>query len=215
MNKFDFIIRKETANDYREIENIAREAFWNLSVPGCTEHYFIHTMRSHEAFIPELDYVLEVNSRVVGCVMYTKAALEDENGLLKPVLSMGPICIHPDFQRMGGSRRLLEFTFDKARQLGYDVFITSAIPTTTSPAATRAARNSISVSREMFSRLPCSSRSSVKALSTAESGYTAPMTPMHHVTMPTPSRSSTGSSRLRSRHGSQVRRNSTSTATPL
>ncbi len=128
MNKFDFIIRKETANDYREIENIAREAFWNLSVPGCTEHYFIHTMRSHEAFIPELDYVLEVNSRVVGCVMYTKAALEDENGLLKPVLSMGPICIHPDFQRMGGSRRLLEFTFDKARQLGYDVVINFGNP---------------------------------------------------------------------------------------
>ena len=45
MNKNDYIIRLETENDYREVENLAREAFWNLSVPGCNEHYFIHVMR--------------------------------------------------------------------------------------------------------------------------------------------------------------------------
>ena len=40
MNKNDYIIRLETKKDYREVENLAREAFWNLSVPGCYEHYF-------------------------------------------------------------------------------------------------------------------------------------------------------------------------------
>lgn len=41
MNKYDCIIRKETKDDYRETENLAREAFWNLSQPGCNEHYLM------------------------------------------------------------------------------------------------------------------------------------------------------------------------------
>lgn len=72
MNKFDFIIRKETEKDYREVENLAREAFWNLSVPGCFEHYFIHIMRGHSDFVRELDYVAETDGRIVGSVMYSK-----------------------------------------------------------------------------------------------------------------------------------------------
>ena len=63
MNKNDYIIRLETEKDYRETENLAREAFWNLSFPGCNEHYFIHVLREHEAFIPELDYVVEYEGK--------------------------------------------------------------------------------------------------------------------------------------------------------
>ncbi len=80
MNKNDCIIRKETEKDYRETENLAREAFWNLSVPGCSEHYFVHMMRSHEDFIPELDYVIEHKCQIIGCIMYTKSLLRDEMG---------------------------------------------------------------------------------------------------------------------------------------
>ena len=38
MNKHDYTIRRETMNDYREVENLTREAFWNQYVPGCDEH---------------------------------------------------------------------------------------------------------------------------------------------------------------------------------
>ena len=65
MNKNDYIIRLETEKDYREVENLAREAFWNLSVPGCDEHYFIHVMRKHKDFIPELR-----KSRIISAVGY-------------------------------------------------------------------------------------------------------------------------------------------------
>lgn len=128
MNKNDYIIRLETEKDYYEVETLAREAFWNLSFPGCNEHYFMHLLRKHKAFIPELDYVIETDGKIIGSVMYSKAELIDENGNIKPIVSMGPICIHPDFQRMGLSKTLLEFTFDLVRKMGYDTVINFGNP---------------------------------------------------------------------------------------
>ncbi len=76
------IIRLETKNDYRAVENLTREAFWNVYKPGADEHYFVHTMRTHPDFIPELAFVLELDGEIVGNIMYTKAWLEDECGNL-------------------------------------------------------------------------------------------------------------------------------------
>lgn len=128
MNNNDYIIRRETENDCREVEELAREAFWNLSFPGCSEHYFMHVLRRHEAFIPELDYVIEYGGKIVGSVMYSRSMLIGDDGTEKEVLTMGPICIHPDFQRRGLSRMLLEYTFNKARGLGYDTVINFGNP---------------------------------------------------------------------------------------
>ncbi len=128
MNTHDYIIRQETENDYRAVENLAREAFWNLSVPGCNEHYFIHVLRQHEAFLPELDHVLEKDGEIIGCIMYAKGLLVDENGEEKPILTMGPLCIHPGHQRRGYGKALLEFTFEKALALGYDTVINFGNP---------------------------------------------------------------------------------------
>lgn len=128
MNKHDYIIRLENEKDHREVEALAREAFWNLSRPGCDEHYFIHVLRKHEAFIPELDYVIEVGGRIAGCVMYSESVLKDENGNEKAVLTMGPICIHPEHQRKGYGKALLEHTFSIADKMGYDTVINFGNP---------------------------------------------------------------------------------------
>ena len=128
MNKYDYIIRLENEKDYREVENLAREAFWNLSVPGCTEHYFIHMMRDHEDFIPELDYVIEMDGKIVGCVMYCKGRLVDEQGNTKEILTMGPLCVLPEYQRKGFGKALLEHTFAKAEEMGYDTVINFGNP---------------------------------------------------------------------------------------
>lgn len=128
MNKKDYIIRLETANDYRETENLAREAFWNLCVPGCHEHYFVHILRQHEDFIPELDFVLEADGKIVGNIMYTKGKLIDENGTEKHIITMGPICVHPDYQRKGYGKALLEHTFEKGKELGYDTVVNFGNP---------------------------------------------------------------------------------------
>ena len=128
MNKNDYIIRLENKNDYRTVEELAREAFWNLSVPGCNEHYFIHILRSHEAFIPELDYVLELDGRIIASVMYSHSYLSDEKGLRKEVLTMGPLCVHPEYQRKGYGKALLDYTFAKAAGMGYDTVINFGNP---------------------------------------------------------------------------------------
>lgn len=128
MNNNDYIIRLETENDYFTVENIAREAFWNLSVPGCSEHYFVHMMRNHKDFVPELDHVIEVDGKVIGCIMYCRSKLVDETGFEKTVLSMGPICLHPDHQRKGYGKALLEYTFKKAAEMGFDTVINFGNP---------------------------------------------------------------------------------------
>lgn len=123
MNKNDHIIRLETTNDYAEVENLTREAFWNVYAPGCNEHYFVHVMRSHEDFIPELAFVIELNGRIIGNIMYTKSRLIDEKGEVKTVISFGPISIHPDFQRQGYGKALIEHSFEKAVEMGYDTVV--------------------------------------------------------------------------------------------
>ena len=128
MNKNDCIIRRENKNDYHETENIAREAFWNLSQPGCFEHYFIHVLRDHKDFVPELNYVIEVGGRLIGAVMYCKSSLVDEHGGEKHILTMGPICILPEYQRMGYGKKLLEHTFAVALNMGYDTVINFGNP---------------------------------------------------------------------------------------
>ncbi len=119
----DLIIRLETKEDYRKVENLTREAFWNVYKPGCDEHYFVHMMRKHPDFIPELAFVLEKDGEIIGNIMYTKAWLEDEDGNLKEILSFGPICVLPEYQRQKLSRILIEHSFDVAREMGYDVNI--------------------------------------------------------------------------------------------
>lgn len=117
------IIRNETGEDYFAVEDITRDAFWNLHAPGCDEHYLVHIMREHEDFIPELDFVIELDGKVIGNVMYTKAKLIDEMGKEKAVLTFGPISVLPEYQRRGFGKKLLDFSFNKALELGYDSIV--------------------------------------------------------------------------------------------
>ena len=72
----NIIIRNEKKEDWELVERITRQAFYNLYVPGCVEHYLVHVMREHEDFIPELDFVLELDGQVIGNIMYTRAVLK-------------------------------------------------------------------------------------------------------------------------------------------
>lgn len=121
-------IRNEQTADYEKVEKMTREAFYNLYVPGCGEHYLVHVMRSHEDFIPELDFVMECDEEIIGNIMYTKAGLVDENGEEKNILTFGPVCILPKYQRMGYGKRLMEHSFEQAVKLGYDVIVIFGSP---------------------------------------------------------------------------------------
>ena len=119
----DVIIRRETESDYRAVEELTREAFWNVYKPGADEHYFVHMMRSHPDFIPELAFVLEQDGKIIGNIMYTKAWLEDEAGERREILSFGPLCVAPEYQRQKLGKMLIEHSFNAARGMGYDANI--------------------------------------------------------------------------------------------
>ena len=121
-------IRNKRKEDYETVEKMTRAAFYNLYVPGCVEHYLVHIMRKHEDFIPELDFVLELDGRIIGNIMYTKAGLVDEAGKRKEVLTFGPVCIAPGYQRMGYGKLLLEHSFQKAVELGYEAIVIFGSP---------------------------------------------------------------------------------------
>ena len=124
----NIIIRNEKKEDWELVERITRQAFYNLYIPGCVEHYLVHIMREHEDFIPELDFVLELDGQVIGNIMYTKAKLTDENGTEKEILTFGPVSIHPAYQRMGYGKMLMEHSFQAAIQLGYDTIVILGSP---------------------------------------------------------------------------------------
>lgn len=121
-------IRKETEADYQRVEEITRKAFYNMYMPGCVEHYLVHIMRSHRDFIPELDFVLELDGEVVGNIMYTKAKLTDENGQEKEIVTFGPVSVLPEYQRKGYGKQLIEYSFEKAAALGYEAVVIFGSP---------------------------------------------------------------------------------------
>lgn len=111
----------ETPADYRLVEEMTKRAFWNVYVPGCDEHYLTHVMRDSVDFIPELNLVLELEGKIIASVKYLKSRLKDEDGNMKEIVSFGPLCVEPEYQRDGYGKVLLEYSFDVAINLGYDV----------------------------------------------------------------------------------------------
>ena len=119
MNKNNYNIRLEEKKDYRAVENLIRESFWNVYRPGCSEHYVIHILRDDPAFIPELDFVMEQDGRIIGQNMFMKTIIKADGGRTIPVLTMGPICVTNDLKRQGYGKALLDYSLEKAAALGF------------------------------------------------------------------------------------------------
>lgn len=113
-------LRLEEPKDYKKVESLTREAFWNVYGPGCDEHYIIHIMRKSDAFIKELDIIAEVEEKIVGNIVYSKAKiLCDDNITYDDVICFGPISVLPEFQGRGVGGKLIEYSKEIARKLGY------------------------------------------------------------------------------------------------
>lgn len=116
------IIRLETKDDYTQVEELTREAFWNLYIPGCVEHYLCHTLREHKDFIKELDYIVEIDGKIVASIMYTHSYLINDNEKIHTV-SFGPLCVHPNYQRKGIGTALIEKTKSLVINMGVPAII--------------------------------------------------------------------------------------------
>ncbi len=123
INNQEIIIRSEQKSDYRAVEELTREAFWNVYNPGCSEHYLAHIMRTHRDFLPGLTFVAEYRGQIVASIMYMKSWLEEDDGTRREILSFGPISVHPDFQRLGLGKRIMAHSFAAAKALGYKAVV--------------------------------------------------------------------------------------------
>lgn len=122
--KTNFTIRQEESKDFFTVENLVREAFWNVYQPGCDEHFIVNQYRDNPDFIKELSLVLELDNKIIGYIMFSKAQIDCDNGTKLDVVTFGPLAIHPDFQRKGFGKILVDYSLEKAKDLGYTcVFI--------------------------------------------------------------------------------------------
>ena len=111
-------IRNEKKEDHRKVENLIRESFWNVYRPGCLEHFVIHKLRDDDAFIPELDFVMELDGKLIGQNMFMKANIKADDGRDIPIMTMGPICIAPQLKRKGFGKILLDYSLERAKNFG-------------------------------------------------------------------------------------------------
>ena len=112
-------VRLERTEDYREVENLVRESFWNVYRPGCSEHYVIHVLRDDPAFVKELDFVMEQGGRLIGQNMFMRTVIEADDGRVIPVLTMGPIGITSERKRQGYGKKLLDYSLERAAAMGF------------------------------------------------------------------------------------------------
>jgi putative acetyltransferase len=121
-------IRLETERDFREAEEMTREAFWNFYVPGCNEHLLVHNFRKHKDAIPELNFLAFLNDRIVGNIVYSRSKIVSENDTDTHTITFGPLSVHPEFQNQGIGGKLINHSFSEAKKLGYKAILIYGYP---------------------------------------------------------------------------------------
>ena len=121
--KNNIVIRLEEKSEYREVENLVRDSFWNVYRSGCLEHYVINQLRNDPAFVPELDFVMylkesDEEGKLIGQNMFMRTSIKADDGRNIPIMTMGPICIKNEYKRKGYGKILLDYSLEKAAGLG-------------------------------------------------------------------------------------------------
>ena len=114
----NIVISLEEKSEYSKVENLVRDSFWNVYRPGCLEHYVLHQLRKNPAFVPELDFVMYKDGELIGQNMFMKATIAADDGRKIPIMTMGPICIKNEFKGKGYGKMLLDYSLEKAANLG-------------------------------------------------------------------------------------------------
>lgn len=121
-------IRLEEEKDYKEVENLTREAFFNVYRPGCFEHLVINKLRKDDCFVKELDYVIEEDDKIIANIVYSLGTIKSIEGNTEKVLTFGPLSVLPEYQNKGYGKKLIEFTLELAQSLGYPLVLITGNP---------------------------------------------------------------------------------------
>ena len=115
----NLIIRPEQPVDYSPMENLIRDAFWDVYRPGASEHLLIHTLRSHPSFLPEFSFIAELDGQLAGGIWYAMCAIERANGSRIPIPTFGPIGVAPALQKCGVGSALIRHTVPLVKAAGH------------------------------------------------------------------------------------------------
>ena len=121
-------IRLEEEKDHIKVENIVRDAFWNVYRPGAYEHYIVHNLRKDSSFIKDLAYVIEENDEIIGHINYSNGRLnlyrKNRYGVdikvsegRKKATVLGPIAIDSKYQSHGYGSKLIRHTLKLAEDM--------------------------------------------------------------------------------------------------
>ena len=124
----NILIRNENKNDYRVVEELIRDCFYNLYFPGCNEHLSAHQLRNSDDFLPELTYVLEIDNKIMGAIFYSKSKIVDKNNNEFDTITFGPVCIHPSLHRQGFGKKLISHSIKEAKKMRYKAILTLGYP---------------------------------------------------------------------------------------
>ena len=114
----EILLRLEEEKDYKIVEKLTREAFWNNHVPGCDEHLLIHKLRKSSEFVNELDFVAIYDNKIVGNIVYVKSKVINNNEE-NVVLTFGPLSVLPSYQNNGIGGKLINHTVKLSKEMGY------------------------------------------------------------------------------------------------
>ena len=86
--------------------------------PGCLEHYVLKSLRNDLNFVQELDFVMEMDGKIIGQNVFVRTVIKADDGRDIPIMTMGPICITPELKRQGYGKLLLDYSLEQAAKLG-------------------------------------------------------------------------------------------------
>ncbi|WP_195209747.1 MULTISPECIES: N-acetyltransferase [Bacteroides] len=116
-------LRLEEEKDYRQVEEVTREAFWNVYAPGCDDHLLVHKLRENPQFIKALDYVATHDDKIVGHIIYVESKIIANDGTEHKTAAFGPISVLPEYQHKGVGSKLITHTAKLAKEMGYPAIV--------------------------------------------------------------------------------------------
>ncbi len=112
------------------VENVFAE--WDSPEEGRTVRSLVEEIRSKKYYLPELELIMvDETDRILGYAMFSGFHIEGqyENELL----ILTPVAVRTEYQRQHISKELIEYGFEKAKELGYKAVLVEGNPKNYNP----------------------------------------------------------------------------------